>query len=184
MSILSGQLIMPGMVEPFNEEDRQPASYDIHLGRTLLAYPSGVLDLRQPSTLKTQPALFPPYGRLLQPGQLYLGQSEEKLACGEFAVQIIALSSLMRVGLQVGQGSWADPGFKGHLTLELSTLSSHPIRLYPGMRIAQLVFHRVEGEIQAYKGRYQNQEGAAGAVPERGYEASPIRPHHPGELGL
>ena len=164
MAILSGNEIYSHHVAPFKLEARQPASYDVRLGKFAKCYDQTALDLRNSKTLETTEIEIPKDGIYLQPGILWLGTTEEYITCQKFAVQIVALSSLMRVGLQVGQGSWADPGFHGHLTLELSVMSRHHVKIYPGMRIAQLVFHRVEGEIEMYKGRYQGQAGAQGAL--------------------
>ena len=163
MGILSGQKIDASLITPFNQADAQPASYDIHLGGKLLRYMCANLDIQQKASLYVQDLGIPPMGLRLEPGELYLGQSKEHLSCGNYAVQIVALSSLMRIGLQVGQGSWADPGFHGCLTLELSTLSKHPIMLYSGMRIAQLIFHEVSGPIIPYAGKYQYQGGPMAA---------------------
>lgn len=162
--ILSGTLITPRHIKPFRASDRQPASYDVHLNQIVRRYTSTVLDLGDPRTLVTEDIDLGESGRILHPGNLLLGSTVEEIDCGDYAVQIVALSSLMRIGLQVGQGSWADPGFHGHLTLEMSPMSGHPIKIYSGMRIAQLVFHTVDGDIEYYKGRYQGQQTAMGAM--------------------
>ena len=163
MGILSGNMIGPENIVPFRKADCQPASYDVHLGSHFKSYTGHMLDLRYPHTLETVEREFSKTGYYLFPGMLLLGSTEEQVICGDYAVQIVALSSLMRIGLQVGQGSWADPGFYGNLTLELSVMSQHPVNLYPGMRIAQLVFHEVIGDITPYAGKYQAQTGAQGA---------------------
>ena len=163
MGVLSGQSMTAGLISPYSDIDSQAASHDIHLGPNIIGYMSDILDIHKAESLKTQEFQLSAEGLLLRPGELYLGQSEERIYCGDYAVQIVALSSLMRIGLQVGQGSWADPGFQGNLTLELSTLSCHPIMLYPGMRIAQLVFHEVVGPIILYAGKYQNQSSPTAA---------------------
>jgi dCTP deaminase len=50
-------------------------------------------------------------------------------------------SSLGRLGLLIhSTAGFIDPGFDGHITLELSNVASLPITLYPGMRIGQISF--------------------------------------------
>lgn len=164
--VLAGGEINHDQILPWWPESVQPASYDVHLGPTLKRYVHWELDLRRPETLVTVEESIPEEGFLLTPGMLRLGHTLEAVRCGLDAIQISAKSSWMRVGLQAGQGSWADPGFVGNLVLELSPMSNHAVRLYPGQAIAQLVFNKVVGEVKPYQGRYQNQKGALGAKPE------------------
>lgn len=66
---------------------------------------------------------------------------------------VIGKSSLGRTGLVIATATAVAPGFGGCVTLEIVNLGEVPLPLYPGMRIAQLVFHSVEGTAE-YKGRY------------------------------
>lgn len=161
--VLAGTLITPTELEGWHKADQQPASYDIHLGPVVSEYTELVLDPTDPATLVTREIELPPKGWILQPGDLLLGHTVERVRRGGFAIQITSKSSLMRVGLQVGQGSWADPGFAGNLVLEMSPMSRHPVRIRPFMPIAQLVFVRVEGDFIPYHGKYQDQSGPQGA---------------------
>jgi dCTP deaminase len=81
---------------------------------------------------------------ILHPGQFVLGSSIEVLSFGPtIAGMLNGKSSLGRRGLQVhATAGWFDPGFSGTATLELSCVAPVPIRLWPGMRIAQMVFFR------------------------------------------
>jgi len=76
-------------------------------------------------------------------------------------------SSLGRLGLFIENAGWVDAGFKGQLTLELFNANSYSIRLYPEMRICQLVFAMVDQKpLRPYSGKYQGQRGV---VPSKIY---------------
>jgi dCTP deaminase len=81
---------------------------------------------------------------ILHPNQFVLGASDEVFTFGHTMAGILnGKSSLGRRGLQVhSTAGWFDPGFNGTVTLELSCVAPVPIALYPGMRIAQMVFFR------------------------------------------
>jgi dCTP deaminase len=69
-------------------------------------------------------------------------------------------SSLGRLGLFIENAGWVDAGFEGQLTLELYNANKYPIRLYPKMRICQLVFAKLDKEpLKPYRGKYQGQKG-------------------------
>jgi dCTP deaminase len=102
---------------------------------------------------------------ILHPGQFVLGSSIEVLSFGPtIAGMLNGKSSLGRRGLQVhATAGWFDPGFSGTATLELSCVAPVPIRLWPGMRIAQMVFFRTAIPQVPYDqhpgSHYQSQSG-------------------------
>lgn len=71
----------------------------------------------------------------------------------KLSAYVLGRSSWGRLGLIIATATTVSPDFKGCITLELINLGEVPILLYPGVRIAQLVIHTVEGEGK-YKGRY------------------------------
>jgi dCTP deaminase len=79
---------------------------------------------------------------ILHPGEFVLGATLERISLpDDLVARLDGKSSLGRLGLQVhSTAGLADPGFTGQITLELSNMTRLPISLYPGMRVAQLVF--------------------------------------------
>jgi dCTP deaminase len=79
---------------------------------------------------------------MLHPGEFVLGSTLERVALGDDLVaRVEGKSSLGRLGLLIhSTAGFVDPGFDGHITLELSNVASLPITLYPGMRIGQVSF--------------------------------------------
>lgn len=104
-------------------------------------------------------------GLILQPGHLYLYSCVENIGVkGNICAQVQAKSSLGRKGLDIviGPAGFIDSGFEGSLVLEMRTI--YPIKVYPGMKICQIKFERVEGEVEVgYDkkpgSKYMNQVG-------------------------
>lgn len=91
---------------------------------------------------------------VLHPNQLILGSTLEYIYLPKkLSAYVLGRSSWGRLGLIIATATAVSPEFKGCITLELLNLGEVPIILYPGVRIAQLVIHTVEGE-GSYKGRY------------------------------
>lgn len=95
---------------------------------------------------------------VLHPGGFVLGSSLEYLGFpSDLMAYVIGRSSLGRLGLIVATAVLVQPGFSGYLTLEITNLGNLPIVLYPGLRIAQLVFHTLNCiETLPYKGKYSH----------------------------
>lgn len=104
---------------------------------------------------------------ILHPGEFVLGSSFEYVTLpGDIAARLEGKSSLGRLGLLThSTAGFVDPGFQGHVTLELSNVASLPIKLWPGMKIGQLCFFQLSSASQnpygtsAYGSRYQGQRG-------------------------
>lgn len=91
---------------------------------------------------------------ILHPNQLVLGSTLEYICVPEdLCGYVIGRSSWGRLGLIIATATFVNPGFKGCLTLELENIGEVPLFLYPGLRIAQLIFHTVDGKGE-YKSRY------------------------------
>jgi dCTP deaminase len=112
----------------------------------------------------------------IQPGTFILAQTFEYVAIPRTLVASLdGRSSMGRRGLVIhATAGWVDPGFEGHITLELANLGVMPLALYPGMRIGRLVFHRV-AESSAYSGKYQRQYRIRGPDPDT--DCQRIRDH-------
>ncbi|MCY0880503.1 MAG: dCTP deaminase [Firmicutes bacterium] len=103
---------------------------------------------------------------ILHPNQLVLGVTLEFLRLpSDLMAYVIGRSSWGRLGLMVATAIMVSPGYRGSLTLELANLADTPIYLYPGTRVAQLVFHTLETSSNQY-GRRQENKYVAPVRPE------------------
>jgi dCTP deaminase len=168
--LAKGDLRVGPLADP--ELQIQPASIDLRLGAEFLVYqPARVacLDPRDPATLVAatekivvaEEAAF-----VLHPGQFALGTTVEEVALPSDLVAVVdGRSSIGRMAVVVhATAGFIDPGFQGQITLELSNIGPIPVRLYPGMRVAQLVLHEMTSPAERPYGpdrgsRYQGQKG-------------------------
>ncbi len=133
-------LCQTGMVTPFDPELVNPASLDVRLGSTLLIESAQSRDLL-PYPLEGHTQENPYW---LAPGQFCLAQTVETFHLPDhLAAQFMLKSSRAREGLEHLMAGYCDPGWSGSvLTLELhNSRQLHPVALWPGMRIGQMVFH-------------------------------------------
>lgn len=144
-------------ITPFNTDQINPNSYDFRLGDTLLVYKQETLDTR--AINETEEIKIPAKsGLVLQPNKLYLGHSVEHVATDCFVPIIRGKSSTGRVGLFVHiTADLIDIGYKGQYTLMMH--ATQPVIVYPNMRIGQVTFWQVDGDIALYDGKYQNGAG-------------------------
>ena len=137
------------VIDPLDENDIQPASVDLHLGRTLLAFTNSrrpYVDLREDvGDLTEELALEDDDPFMLHPGEFILGSTMETIHVpDDLVASLEGKSSLGRVGLVIhSTAGYVDPGWQGTLTLELTNVSRLPITLYYGMRIGQISFQRM-----------------------------------------
>lgn len=156
-----------GMVSPFDPTLVNPASLDVRLGGNILieAFQDGGW---APFDISGFSEANPCY---LKPGQFILAETVETFAIPRtVSGQFLLKSSRAREGLQHLLAGWIDPGWHGSvLTLELKNIRQlHPIALWPGMKIGQIVFHQVDTTpLRSYAetGRYN---GDAGVQESRG----------------
>jgi len=146
------------LLDPYNPDLVNPASIDIRLGETILTEEEECSEWHKVNLTKWTKS--DPY--LLAPGQFILAESMEIFNVPDFIAGQFALkSSLARAGFEHLLAGWIDPGFNGSvLTLELKNARQlHSIPLWHGMRIGQIVWHRMAAEpTVSYKqsGRYNN----------------------------
>ena len=166
-------------LEPFDAEMVQPSSVDIRLDRFFRVfenhrYPHIDPSADQPDlTRAVEPDGEEPF--ILHPGEFVLGSSFEVITLpDDIAARLEGKSSLGRLGLLThSTAGFIDPGFSGHVTLELSNVATLPIKLWPGMKIGQLCFFRLSSPAQhpygssKYGSRYQGQRGP---TPSRSYQ--------------
>ncbi len=138
-----GQII----IEPFDRQYLGTNSYDVHLGKYLAVYLDKVLDARKHNHVKE--LIIPEEGLVLEPGELYLGVTQEYTETHNAVPFLEGKSSIGRLGIDIhataGKG---DVGFCNTWTLEISCVK--PVRVYAGMPIGQLIYFTVEGEIENY----------------------------------
>lgn len=160
--ILSGKEIKNRLgkeiiIEPFQESQLNPNSYNLKLHHQLLVYENRELDMKLEN--KAQPLLIPPEGLVLSPDKLYLGRTIEFTETQSFVPMLEGRSSIGRLGLFVHvTAGFGDVGFKGFWTLEIFCVQ--PIRIYAGVEICQIYYHSIEGDYDRYvSGKYQNNTG-------------------------
>lgn len=156
-------------IDPFVPEHANPASVDLTLGDRYLTFEHEkvppTLDAKQDNPMETD--WIEPIGVILLPNRLYLMHTVESVYTAKFVSCIDGKSSLGRLGVLVHfTAGYVDPGFRGQLTLEVAVV--HPVRVYAGMRFAQLRFHHVEGELEQYAGNYVG-EASRGPVASRSW---------------
>ncbi len=133
-------------IDPWDPALVQPASVDLRLGdsfRVFHNHRTTAIDLRQPPTNLTEEVIAgEEEGFVIHPGEFCLGRTLEWVELPDDVVaRIEGKSSLGRLGLIVhATAGFCDPGWRGTLTLELNNLTRVPIKLYPGLLIAQLSF--------------------------------------------
>jgi dCTP deaminase len=133
-------------IDPWDEGMVQPASLDLRLGDSFRVFHNHkitAIDLRHPpGNLTEQIDVAGDEPFVIHPGEFCLGRTLEHVELpDDIVARIEGKSSLGRLGLIVhATAGFCDPGWKGTLTLELNNLTRVPIRLYPGLPIAQLSF--------------------------------------------
>ena len=160
--ILSGKEIKRQLgtginIEPYNESQLNPNSYNLSLFNELLVYDNDVLDMKNPNP--TSRITIPEEGLLLEPNKLYLGRTVEHTSTDKFVPMLEGRSSIGRLGLFIHvTAGFGDVGFSGFWTLEIFCVQ--PIRIYPNVEICQIFYHTIEGDYDLYKsGKYQNNKG-------------------------
>jgi dCTP deaminase len=150
--ILSDRSIKEGVaagriaITPYDEELVQPASIDIRLDnrfRVFRNYRYSFIDPRSPQEGLTEMVTVGEGEDFhVHPGEFILGNTIERIGLDDDLVaRLEGKSSLGRLGLIVhATAGYIDPGFEGHITLELSNVANLPIKLYPGMKIGQISF--------------------------------------------
>jgi dCTP deaminase len=133
-------LCAEGLVDPYDPALVNPASLDVRLGENILVEAEFTPEMQPRSIARfTQEYPF-----LLQPQEFILAETVETFFLPSFLAGQFALkSSRARSGIEHLMAGYCDPGWQGSkLTLELQNARSlHPVALWPGMRIGQIVFH-------------------------------------------
>ncbi|MGH3656837.1 MAG: dCTP deaminase [Micromonosporaceae bacterium] len=163
----AGRLVL----DPWDEEMLQPSSIDVRLDRFFRVFQNSrythIDPARQQDELTSPVETQGDEPFVLHPGEFVLGSTFEEVALpDDLAGRLEGKSSLGRLGLLThSTAGFIDPGFSGHVTLELSNVANLPITLWPGMKIGQLCIFRLSSPAEhpygssVYGSRYQGQRG-------------------------
>lgn len=166
-AIESGELA----IEPHSDEMVQPSSIDVRLDGLFRVFNNSKythIDPKLPQEELTTLVECPDdEAFILHPGEFVLGATLEKFTIpSHLAGRLEGKSSLGRLGLLThSTAGFIDPGFSGHITLELSNTANLPIALYPGMKVGQLALFKMTSPAESPYGtgslgsKYQGQRG-------------------------
>ncbi|GAA1268489.1 dCTP deaminase [Saccharothrix xinjiangensis] len=170
----SGRLVM----EPFDDVMVQPSSIDVRLDRFFRVFNNTrythIDPAIQQDDLTTLVETVDDEPFVLHPGEFVLGSTFELVTLpDDLAGRLEGKSSLGRLGLLThSTAGFIDPGFSGHITLELSNVANLPITLHPGMKIGQLCLFRLSSSAEFPYGSQQagsRYQGQRGPTPSRAY---------------
>lgn len=173
-------------LEPYDPAMIQPASIDVRLDRWFRLFDNHrypVIDPAQDQSELTRLVEVPadePF--VLHPGEFALGATHELVTLpDDVAARLEGKSSLGRLGLLThSTAGFIDPGFTGHVTLELSNTATLPITLWPGMKIGQLCFFQLSSPAEhpygsgAQGSRYQGQRGPTASRSHLSFSKIPV----------
>ena len=166
-SIEAGQIGL----EPLDMSLLQPSSFDVRIDRFFRLFDNHKYAFIDPAEQQDDLTRFvevaPDEPFILHPGEFVLGSTYEFVKLPDnVAARLEGKSSLGRLGLVThSTAGFVDPGFNGHVTLELSNMATLPIKLWPGMKIGQLCFFQLSSPSETpygsvkYLNRYQGQRG-------------------------
>lgn len=158
-------------LDPLEASLIQPSSIDVRIDRYFRLFDNHKYPVIDPAEEQTELThlieVAPDEPFILHPGEFVLGATFEQVTLGpDIAARLEGKSSLGRLGLLThSTAGFVDPGFSGHVTLELSNMATLPIKLWPGMRIGQLCFFQLSSPVAHPYGsksngsHYQGQRG-------------------------
>ena len=158
-------------LDPFDEAMVQPSSVDVRLDRFFRVFENHKYPHIDPAqdqpdlTRLVEPDADEPF--ILHPGEFVLGSTLERVTLpDDLVARLEGKSSLGRLGLLIhSTAGFIDPGWDGHVTLELSNVANLPITIYFGMKIGQLSFVQLTEPAETPYGsgelgsKYQGQQG-------------------------
>jgi dCTP deaminase len=158
-------------VEPFDPGLMQPSSLDVRVDRLFRVFRNSrypFIDVKTEQEDLTELVEVPQEEAfILHPGEFVLGSTLERITLpDDLVARLEGKSSLGRLGLLIhSTAGFIDPGWDGHVTLELSNVANLPITIYPGMKIGQLSFVQLSEPAEHPYGsagigsKYQGQRG-------------------------
>lgn len=166
-------------LDPFDPAMVQPSSIDVRLDRYFRLFDNHKYPFIDPA--QEQPELTrlvevePDEAFILHPGEFVLASTLEQVSLADdIAARVEGKSSLGRLGLLThATAGFVDPGFTGHVTLELSNVATLPIKLWPGMKIGQLCFFQLSSPAEhpyGTRARGSHYQGQRGPTASRSFE--------------
>ncbi len=174
-------------VEPFDEAMIQPSSVDVRLDKFFRVFENHKYSVIDPSIeqaeLTREVIAEDDEAFILHPGEFVLASTYEIITLpDDIAGRLEGKSSLGRLGLLThSTAGFIDPGFSGHITLELSNVANLPVKLYPGMKIGQLCLIKLSSPAEhpygsaVYASRYQGQRGPTASRSFMNFHKSKIK---------
>ncbi len=176
------------MLDPHDDAMVQPSSVDVRIDRYFRLFDNHKYAHIDPAedqpdlTRLVEVASDEPF--ILHPGEFVLGSTYERVTLpDDVAARLEGKSSLGRLGLLThSTAGFIDPGFSGHVTLELSNMATLPIKLWPGSKIGQLCFFRLTSPAEypygsgSYGNRYQGQRGPTASRSHLNFHRTLIAP--------
>lgn len=166
-------------LEPFEASMIQPSSVDVRLDRYFRLFDNHLYPFIDPAQEQPDLTRLVEVGAdeafVLHPGEFVLASTLERVTLpDDLAARVEGKSSLGRLGLLThATAGFVDPGFVGHVTLELSNVATLPIKLWPGMKIGQLCFFRLSSPAEHPYGsaeRGSHYQGQRGPTASRSFE--------------
>jgi dCTP deaminase len=166
-------------IDPYDEALLQPSSVDVRVDRTFRVFHNArypYIDVKQPQEALTELVEIEgdePF--ILHPGEFVLGATLERITLpDDLVARLEGKSSLGRLGLLIhSTAGFIDPGFDGHVTLELSNVANLPITIYDRMKIGQISFMQMTEPAASPYGSSElgsKYQGQRGPTPSRYYE--------------
>lgn len=168
-------------IDPYDDSAVQPASYEVRLDRHFLIFDGLDYWDVDPAVAQNRFRSHEADTIVLQPDSFVLASTQETVTLGPtVAARAEGKSSLGRLGLQIHTtAGFIDPGFSGHITLELSTTIPAPLRLYAGMKIGQLCFFSMSTPVDmpyGSAGAGSHYQGQPGPIASRSWERFDRKP--------
>lgn len=159
------------IIDPIEPGQIQPASVDVRLGNEFLVFRNHTCEVidpyDKPTDLMEMVTVADGRAFILHPGEFVLATTLEVVGLpDDLVARVEGKSSLGRLGILIhATAGFIDPLFRGQVTLELSNVATLPIKLWPGMRIGQFSFHKIDRPVERGYGhpdlgsKYMNQSG-------------------------
>ncbi|MDM4762296.1 dCTP deaminase [Galbitalea sp. SE-J8] len=182
-------------IAPLDVAMVQPSSMDVRIDRYFRLFDNHKYPFIDPA--ENQPELTrlievdPERPFILHPGEFVLGSTYEQVTLpDDIAARLEGKSSLGRLGLIThSTAGFIDPGFSGHVTLELANVATLPIKLWPGMKIGQLCFFQLSSPAEHPYGtgpglnRYLGQRGPTASRSFQNFHRTDVTATDAGSLG-
>jgi dCTP deaminase len=183
------RLLAEGRIEidPYDDELLQPSSVDVRVDRYFRVFHNNrypFIDVREHQEDLTELVeITEDRAFILHPGEFVLGSTLERIRLpDDLVARLDGKSSLGRLGLLIhSTAGFVDPGWNGHVTLELSNVANLPVTIYPGMKIGQISFVQLSEPAETPYGsdalgsKYQDQRGPTASKYWQNFQREPTR---------